>query len=98
MKKFYFLAIALSMALCGCTGGGNVDEPNNQPSKSKVTLINAVIDPLELTDPSPVWGTGDKVAVTDLTTLTEFKLKQGTGTTAAEFTGILPHRQRLCML
>ena len=89
MKKIYFLAVAFALALCGCTGGGNVDEPNNQPSKSKVTLINAVIDPLELTDPSPVWGTGDKVAVTDLTTLTEFKLKQGTGTTAAEFTGSL---------
>ena len=89
MKKIYFLAIALTLALCGCTGGGGVDEPTNQPSKSKVTLINAVIDPLEFTDPTPVWGTGDKVAVTDLTTTAEFKLKQGTGTTAAQFTGSL---------
>lgn len=89
MKNIYFLAVACALALYGCTVKVEVDDPTDQPSKSKITLINTVIDALEFDNPTPVWGTGDKVALTDLTTSAEFKLKQGTGTTAASFSGSL---------
>ncbi len=88
MKKIYFLAVALTLALCGCTDGGGVDEPTG-PTSGKITSINAVIDPADLDTPTPLWTIGDKVAVTDLKSVAEFKLKQGGGTTSAAFTGTL---------